>query len=54
MKDKLPRAKIELAVATWFKEKANLKTIYITEPVYVDDASDRIDVVLFVGGFDTH
>jgi hypothetical protein len=53
MKDKLPRAKIELAVATWFKEKANLKTIYITEPVYVDDASDRIDVVLFVGGFDT-
>ena len=53
LKEKLPRAKIELAVATWFKEKANLKSIYITEPVYVDDASDRIDLVLFVGGFDT-
>ncbi len=53
MKDKLPRAKIELAIATWFKDKANLKSIYVSEPVYVDDASDRIDLVLFVGGFDT-
>jgi hypothetical protein len=53
LKDKLPRAKIELAIASWFKEKANLKSIYITEPVYVEDASDRIDLVLFVGGFDT-
>jgi hypothetical protein len=53
MKDELPRAKIELTVATWFKERANLKSIYITEPVYVDDPSDRIDLVLFVGGFET-
>jgi hypothetical protein len=53
MKDKLPRSKIELTVATWFKERANLKSIYITEPVYVDDPSDRIDLVLFVGGFET-
>jgi hypothetical protein len=54
LKEKLPRGKIELEIATWFKEKANLKSIYITEPVYVEDTSDRIDVVLFVGGFDTH
>ncbi|MGD0645595.1 MAG: hypothetical protein ABSA75_11885 [Candidatus Bathyarchaeia archaeon] len=53
LKDKLPRGKIELAIAGWFKEKANLKSIYITEPVYVEDTSDRIDVALFVGGFDT-
>jgi hypothetical protein len=53
LKDKLPRAKVELAIASWFKEKANLKSIYITEPVYVEDTSDRIDMVLFVGGFDT-
>jgi hypothetical protein len=52
LKDKLPRGKIELATAGWFKEKANLKSIYITEPVYVEDSSDRIDVILFVGGFD--
>ncbi len=53
LKDKLPRGKIELAMAGWFKEKANLKTIYIAEPIYVEDTSDRIDVALFVGGFDT-
>ncbi len=53
MREKLPRAKIELAAATWFKGKANLKSIYVAEPIYVDDASDRIDVILFVGGFET-
>jgi hypothetical protein len=52
LKEKLPRGKIELAIAKWFKEKASLKSIYVTEPVYVEDASDRIDVVMFVGGFD--
>jgi hypothetical protein len=53
LKDKLPRGKIELAVANWFKDKADLESIYITDPVYVEDSSDRIDIVMFVGGFDT-
>ncbi len=53
LKDKLPRGKIELEIASWFKGKAALKTIYITEPIYVEDFSDRIDIVMFVGGFDT-
>ena len=53
LKDKLPRGKIELAIAGWFKEKTNLKSLYITEPIYVEDASDRIDLILFIGGFDT-
>ena len=51
LKDKLPRGKIELAIASWFKDKATLKSIYITEPVYVEDTSDRIDLALFLGGF---
>jgi hypothetical protein len=51
-KDKLPRGKIELAIANWFKEKAHLKSIYISEPIYAEDVSDRVDVVMFVGGFD--
>jgi hypothetical protein len=50
-KDRLPRGKMELAIANWFKEKARLKSIYVGEPIYVEDASDRIDVVMFVGGF---
>jgi hypothetical protein len=52
LKDKLPREKIELAIANWFKEKASLKSISVSEPIYVEDVSDRIDVVMFVGGFD--
>jgi hypothetical protein len=53
LKDKLPRSKIELAIANWFENKADLESIYITEPVYTEDMSDRIDVILLLGGFDT-
>ena len=52
LKDKLPRGKIELAVANWFKKRASLNSIYVTEPLYVEDTSDRVDLVMFVGGFD--
>jgi hypothetical protein len=51
-KDKLPKGEIELAVANWFKKRASLDSIYVSEPIYVEDVSDRIDVVMFVGGFD--
>ena len=53
LKDKLPREKIELAITKWFKEKTSLQSIIISEPIYTQDMSDRIDAVLFVGGFDT-
>jgi predicted RNase H-like nuclease len=52
LKEKLSRGKIELAIANWFKDKASLQSIFISEPIYVDDTSDRIDVAMFVGGFD--
>ena len=52
LKDKLPRGKIELAIDNWFKDKADLESIYIADPVYVEDSSDRIDIALFIGGFD--
>ncbi len=51
-KEKLSKDKIELTVANWFKEKANLKSIVVAEPVYVDELNDRVDFILFVGGFD--
>ena len=53
LKEKLPSEKIESAVANWFKDKANLESIYISDPVYVEDSGDRIDIALFVGGFET-
>jgi hypothetical protein len=53
LKETLPRGKIELEVAEWFKEKARIRSAFISEPVYVEDANDRIDLVVLVGGFDT-
>jgi hypothetical protein len=52
LKEKLSRGKIELEIANWFKKKASLQSIFISEPLYVEDGNDRIDVVMFVGGFD--
>jgi len=52
LKSKLAREKIELSIVNWFKDKASLKSIYFSDPIYVEDTSDRIDVVMFVGGFD--
>ncbi len=53
IKDKLPRGKIELTITNWFKEKTSLQSIYVTEPIYTQDMTDRIDAVLFIGGFET-
>jgi hypothetical protein len=53
LKEKITRAKIEMAVSNWFKDKATLKSIRVSEPVYIEDNSDRIDIALFVGGFNT-
>jgi hypothetical protein len=52
LKDKLQKGQIELAIADWFKERASLKSIYVSEPIYVEDVTDRLDIVMFVGGFD--
>ena len=49
---KVSRGSIELTVNKWFKEKAKLKSAIVSEPVYVNDGGDRIDVIMFVGGFD--
>lgn len=52
LREKLNRDKIELTIANWFKEKATLKSIHVTEPLYVEEVNDRVDMLLFVGGFD--
>jgi hypothetical protein len=51
LKDQLTKGKIELATAEWAKKITNVKSINVGEPIYVDDASDRVDAVVFAGGF---
>jgi len=53
LKDKPSRSKIELDISNWFKDKTSFHSIFITEPIYTNDMTDRVDAVLFVGGFDT-
>jgi hypothetical protein len=53
LKESVPRAKIDLAITNWFKNKTSPQSIHISEPIYTQDLTDRIDAVLFVGGFET-
>jgi hypothetical protein len=50
MKNKLSKNKIELVLANWFKDKLPLKSILISDPIFIDSNEDRIDLALFVGG----
>ena len=52
LKEVLGRDKVELEIAHWFKEKAVLKSIHVTEPIYVEEVNDRVDLIMIVGGFD--
>lgn len=51
LKKTLTKDKIEIALANWFNGKANLKSIQISEPIYIECESDRIDIILLMGGF---
>jgi hypothetical protein len=52
LKEKLTPTQIELAIDEWFSKKTNLKAVHISEPIYIDDGNDRLDIIMFVGGFD--
>ncbi len=52
LKDKLSRGKIEMATAKWSKRISNVKSIYVSEPIYMDDTSDRVDIIVLAGNFD--
>jgi hypothetical protein len=52
LKDELSRGKIEMATAKWSKRIPSVKSIYVSEPILVDDANDRVDIVVLVGNFD--
>jgi hypothetical protein len=52
MKEQLTQSQIELSTEAWFSGKTKLKVVKVSAPIYADDGSDRIDIALFVGGFD--
>jgi hypothetical protein len=52
LRDRLTEEEVELVIADWFKDSPDLKSIQVCDPIYVDDVSDRIDVLMLVGGFD--
>ncbi len=52
LKEKLSKGKIELATAKWSRKMPKIKSIYVSEPIYVDEESDRVDTVVFAGGFE--
>jgi len=52
LKKILSKNTIELLIANWLKDKVNLKSLQVSEPLYEDSNGDRIDLAVFIGGFD--
>jgi len=50
--ERIPKETVERTISKWFEGKAALKSLEISEPVYVDENNDRVDIIVFVGGFD--
>jgi len=53
-KDKIRKESFELTASKWLKKKAKVRFIYIAEPIYVKDLSDRIDIIMLIGGIKTN
>lgn len=53
LETKFAREKIDLSLANWIGGKVNLKSIYLSDPIYTKDTNDRVDVLMLVGGFNT-
>lgn len=53
LETKFAREKIDLSLANWIGGKVNLKSIYLSDPIYTKDKNDRVDVLMLVGGFNT-
>ncbi len=52
LKDELSKGNIEMEAAKWSKRLPSVKSIQVSEPIYVDAASDRVDVIALAGNFD--
>ncbi|KON30256.1 hypothetical protein AC482_04285 [miscellaneous Crenarchaeota group-15 archaeon DG-45] len=52
LRGELTKGRIELEVASWLKERADLDAPQICDPVYVEEFGDKIDIVILVGGLD--
>jgi hypothetical protein len=51
LRDMLTKSQIELETSEWAKKIPNVRSICVGEPIYVDDSNDRVDAVIFTGGF---
>lgn len=53
LKEIIRKEDFELTVSKWLKKKGKFRSINVSEPLYIKDLSDRIDILILVGGFET-
>jgi hypothetical protein len=53
-REDLQKGQLEYEVSTWLQESIGIDIPQICEPIFVEEFGDRIDVVILVGGYDTH
>lgn len=53
LKEIIRKEDFELTVSKWLKKMGKFRSIHVTEPLYIKDPSDRVDIIMLIGGFDT-
>ncbi len=51
LRGEITKEKIESTFIRWIREKSTPKAIYISDPIFIDETNDRIDIMIIVGGF---
>jgi len=51
LREEITKEKLEKTFISWVREKAVPKVIFISDPIFIDELNDRIDVMIMVGGF---
>ncbi|MBS7651932.1 MAG: hypothetical protein QW638_00585 [Candidatus Bathyarchaeia archaeon] len=51
LRGEITKEKLESAFIRWIREKSSPKVIYISDPIFINEVNDRIDIMIIVGGF---
>jgi len=51
MKEIMTKEMVEKEFSDWIGEKASFDSLEVSDPIYVNERNDRVDIAVFLGGF---
>ncbi|RJS90352.1 hypothetical protein CW705_06390 [Candidatus Bathyarchaeota archaeon] len=51
MEGKVTKEKVEREFSGWFEGKASFSSLEVSDPIFINERNDRVDIAVFLGGF---